>query len=154
MEENIVWETRECGSKNGGKERLWYVGSGVLIILAISIATSNLLLGILGVIFGAVIILAGGKSPRKFKCAVETKGIKIDSVFHPYKELESFSMHKISQEEKYLILRPKRKIAVITKVPLPRNIDDKKISAILKKNLKEEEHKETLIETIARVIEF
>lgn len=153
MAEKIKWEEYEHDYNKKGADWFWFILSGALIVLIISILMRNFLFGVFSIIAAFTIMLMGSRKPKKLNFSIEAKGIKIESKLYPYEELDSFWLNYDPPQKKEIILETKQKFGRYIKIPLG-NIDPNLARSHLIKILKEEKHEESLMETIAEKLGF
>ncbi len=152
-DKHIEWKEFEHTYKPKNTDWFWYVASGALFIIVIAILLRNFLFAILVFIAAIVFTLLSIKKPKKIKFSIDTIGIKIDNNFYPYKEISSFWINYDPPLKKELIIKLKKKMSQHIKIPID-DTNPNTIREFLIKILPEEEHQETLTETIVERLGF
>ena len=136
------------------KSKEWYVAIGILAagFFAVSILTSNFLLGIIIILVFLLLIIYGAKKPRKIDFGILTTGLVIGQRHWKFDELKSFwifydaDLKEISIENKALLL---------PRLNLPLNGQDPNVvREILLRFLPEKKHEESLIDMWVRKLRF
>lgn len=143
----IKWEEYEYEHRPKSGDWFWYIASGALILIIVSILMKNFLLGIIAIAGALSVAVLGVQKPRKLGYAIESGGIRIGSQFHPFKEIDSFWISYEPPHKKELLLKSKKKVLKHMIVPLGNN-NPKSIRDILKKVIKEEEQEESFVDIL------
>lgn len=144
------WQTKEGGAKS--KSRSWYIAVGVVALggAIASFITGNILLGILVVLGGFAIMLAGSIPHTEHRCALSEQGVHVDARIIPWAGVSSFS---IDEKAATPILRLETGTLLgIIVLPLS-GIDFREIRTELKnRNIEEVDSLETFAESITRAL--
>lgn len=143
----IRWTTHEYTFREKNSEWFWYVVSAGLAIIIISIFLHNFLLAILAIVGASSIILVGKKDPSELDFEINARGIKIENSLYLYKEMESFYLNYNPPFKKEIIIKRKSKFSPFIKIPID-DTDPNIIRRVLITVLKEDEHEDTIMETI------
>jgi len=143
----ISWRAPEYIKKD--KSRDWYLAVGIIAVAGAVAAfiLGNLLFGILILIAAFTLCLYAAKSPKLIKIKVGEKGIKIDKIYYPYANLESFWIEEDNYFEPVLIIKSKKMFVPIISVTV-RNIDPEELREYIGEYLEEEEMDEGLSNNI------
>lgn len=154
-EKEIHWHAPEFEYRDKGE--LWYLGVIVLtaILVLIALWQRNYLFALFVGIAGALVISWGRRFPATLKFSVEEHGIRIDAIkFHSWGELESFAVHERQDELSEIFLKKRRR----SPNPLIRiyayTDELGKIRERLAEHLPEEEHEESLVDSLERIVRF
>jgi len=149
----IKWRCLEYDYHPKTSDWFWFVASGALLIVIVAIIMRNFLFAALAIIAAFVVAILGTKKPQKINFIISTRGVEIGKQIYSYKELESFWINYDPPRKKELIVKSKKKLVGLIKIPLD-NIDPNLIRKKLIRVLKEEEVEESLVETIADWLRF
>ena len=148
----ISWEAEEFSYSPKTKE--WFIAAAIFSagVLAVSIITKNLLLGIMAPLMFFLLSVYGAKKPRKLRYTITTEGIVIGNRLWKYNELKSFW---IFTEPHIREITIENRAALLPKLNLPLGENDPlKIKEILVNFLPEVEQQETLSDIFTRKIKF
>lgn len=149
----IKWSGNEYQYTPKTSNWFWYVASGSLILIIISILMRNFLFAVFILIASFTIVLFGTKKPQRINFVIQANGIKIGPKLYTFEELTSFWVNYDPPFKKEVILEQKKKLSRYIKIPIE-NVDPNLIRETLLKFLKEKKHEESLVETIAERLGF
>jgi hypothetical protein len=149
----LEWRALEHNYVPKNNNWVWAVSSSALALLIAAILMRNFLLGVFAVLSALVLLLAGGKKPRKLTFSITRKGVKTGSQLHAYKNLESFWIFYKPPEKKELILSGNKIFSGRIRIPLA-DVDPNLVRKRLLEFLEEREQEESLLETIADKLGF
>jgi hypothetical protein len=124
---------------------MWYIASGALIIIILSIFLKNFLLAVIAIISAFTLALYSVKKPDRFKFEIGVKGIKINDKLLEYKEMDHFWINYDPPVRKEIVIKSKNFFAPHKKIPLDKT-DPNLARKALKKFLKEEEIEPSIID--------
>ena len=126
----------------------------VIILLATSIFwLKNYFFSLLILGAAALIYTFANKKPKKITFRINENGIEADHSFFPYKNIKSFWIFYHPPEIKEISIKTKALINPEIKIPLG-DQDLVQIRHFLLKYLPEEEHEESLLEILLRIIKY
>ena len=148
----INWEASEYTYKK--KTVDWYVALG---IIAISISTASFILGntlfaVLVIIGTGTLVMYSARKPSSIHVELNSRGVLIDDLIHPYNTLESFWVEEYGKEPK-IIIQSKKMFMPYIMIPIG-NADPKEIREFLYEHLDEEEHVEPLTHKLMDYLGF
>ncbi|MCF7835736.1 MAG: hypothetical protein K9M15_01300 [Candidatus Marinimicrobia bacterium] len=149
----IKWRCLEYEYHPKTSDWFWFVASGVLIIVITAILMKNFLFAVIAVLAGFILTILGTKKPQEIEFCISGKGVEIGEKIYPYKELDAFWVNYNPPIKKELILKSKKKLVGLVKIPLD-HTDPNMVRKNLSRVLKEEEIEESLVETIADWLRF
>ena len=144
-----MWRATDSGG--GRKSGNWYWTVGILAFGAAtaSIISGNVLLGILVLLSGFAIMLAGNRPRLERQYALSEKGIHIDAQVVTWDKVRAFSIH---EEGHPTLTIATDTLLGTTTIPLS-GINNSDVRMELKnRNVEEEESLETFTESITRAI--
>jgi hypothetical protein len=150
--EKIEWQAPEYIYKE--KTPDWYriVGIITISIAIIAIILNNIIFGILIIISASTLSLYATRKPEIIPVEINDTGIKINTTFHPFSDLESFW---IETRDAYprILFKSKKKISLYIVVMLG-NTDSENIREMLSRHLVETEHSEPFLEKVLLYLGF
>lgn len=128
---------------------------GVLLCLGAIAALffKNFLFSILLVISGGLVIHRSSQEPSELYFYISSRGMKIGARLYRFEDLESFWIFYDPPSFKELILRSKKALVPIIRVPLG-EANPLEIREVLLRFLKEEKHEDSLVDVISRSLGF
>lgn len=123
------------------------------LIIFFAIITRNILMAVLFFLIGIVVYIYNQKEPKEINFAITPKGITIDQTLYPYQDLISFWINYNPPIFKELLIRHKKKLLPLIKIPLA-NQNPTIIRNRLLEFLPEKEEEESLIELISQILKF
>ncbi len=151
--QKFEWKEFEHNTPKKSTDWFWYIGSGALIVVIVSIFLKNFLFAVFAIVAVFVIFALYTQTPQETDFKIDAKGIKIGKTFYKYKEIDSFWINYNPPHKKELILELDKRLHPHVKIPIG-NQDPNEIRDFLSKILEEEEYEESLIETIAERLGF
>jgi len=149
----ISWSAPEFEKQEKGP--LWFIifGAITLLFFVISIFTNNYVFSLLIMLASFLIFIQAIRHPHKIKTTILDDAIFINSnILIPFKEITSFW---IFEEPHFNSLHIETKKLTRLKIHLPLgNQSPKEIREILSKFIKEKKHEESLIDVIAKRLNF
>lgn len=137
------------------KSLLWHilVGSFILLLIAISIITGQLLASIVFIISGILIFMYAEVKPKIIEIALTNMGIKVGNNFYPFNKIKSFWL-VYESPVKTLNLETTRRFSPIITLQLE-DTDPFLVRNILREHILEEhERSEDLFDKISRFLRF
>jgi len=145
--EEIRWRDLEYPHRPKSVDWYWGLGLLAIVLAVVSIFFGNLLLGILIIAGAATIGIFTVREPHEIDYVISSKGILINSDFHPYQDLESFFVDEQEKGTKLILVSKKfftSYIIIDIKDHHPDTVRD-----FLLNKLPEIEHREPLLHAIA-----
>lgn len=134
----------------------WYISVGVvaLIIFFISLLLGNFLFAIFIALAGVLMVTLSHKKPEIYTFKINKDGVYIgDDIFHDYENIEGFGIIEHEHKLDEIIIKKDRILVPFIKLPIDsRTLPQAK--RVLKKKLKEEEYRESVIDTLADVLKI
>lgn len=149
----ISWQALEYDYIPKSSNWFWVVGIFTFAFLVIAIVMKNALFSIFSLLAGFSIALYGAKKPALASFSITTAGLQINKTFYLYKEIDSFWIHYDPPRKKELSIQSKKKLMPFIKIPLG-DADPNIIRKALMIFLKEEEHSESIIESVGDYFGF
>jgi hypothetical protein len=150
MEHTIVrWQGHEF--EHRPKERQWYWSVGIVAAGAAIAAflLQDYLFGIIAIIGGFTVMLAGSAKPTKNTYSLTESGFMVGKDLIPYAKISRFAISE--DEPRHLTIEAMTLVGVV-KAPLE-GVDYRKIRMELKnRNIDEENHLDQFVESFARRI--
>ena len=151
----ITWKAPEH-RHSGDKSQDWFWALG---FVAISIAIASILLG--NVLFGLLILLASvtlglsaNQKPHIQTYTITTRGIAINKILYPYKNLETFWIDETAPHRTTLIIDAQRSLMPHLIIDLPETVNVDEVQDYLLDYLPEEELFEPASHRIAHILGF
>lgn len=144
----IEWQTQEYDYLK--KDTIWYlvvVGIGLLLIL-FALWQRNFLFAVFILFAVLTVIIWNKQKPRKIKCVLDEKGIKINNKFYDLEDFSGFDLF-----EGLLVLKKSGYLGRYLKIKITDNVGDK-IKKQLQKKLSEVEYEESIIDIIGDYLGF
>ncbi|XKT74608.1 MAG: hypothetical protein ACJKTH_00765 [Patescibacteria group bacterium UBA2163] len=151
MEKNVAWRAKEDGC--APKTSNWYWTVGIISVGAAlsSIILGNTLLGVLIVLGGFTIMLAGTRPDRMHSYALSDAGVHIDAQIIPWNKIRAFAIHEEDEPVPALVIATDTLLGT-TSIPL-KDVDYRLIRTELKnRSIDEIDSLETITDNIARAI--
>ncbi len=126
MKEKIAYRWAFDEFEQHHRSTMWYVIAGLVvgILLVYSIATSNLLFGVLIFLGTAVLFIRHSFRPQEIVCEIGHKGILLGSKVYSFADIEYFSIIQNSVDETVLYIREARGLKSNIPIPLPEDQED------------------------------
>ena len=135
--QEIIWETLEHEPRHNEPEWFWALGIIVVSASIASILLGNALFAVLLVIAGFTLGIYAKRGPTMIKVQINDAGIFINNKFHPYKNIDSFSIDRdMLLIEKHAFLHPL--------ISIPIDHDPEEVANFLKNFLPQKDFKEPL----------
>ncbi len=153
----IAWQSAEHKHKEV-KTQDWFWALGFIAISAAvtSILLSNVLLAMIILLAAITLGLYANKAPQELSCSLSTRGITINEVLHPYKNLEAFWIDETHPDKDHnsLILDARKPLVPHLIIPLPPDLDRDVLQDYLLDYLPEKELFEPPAQRIAELFGF
>ena len=151
---SLHWDAFEYEPKDRSNDWFWAVGIITMAIAVTAIVLNNVLFGLVVILGGFVLSLYASRPPHRVEVVVDDLGIRIDSVFYAYRNLESFWVEEHHHIPK-ILLKSQRLVMPFISIPL----DDDEVPAddvrnYLVQHLPEVFHSETIFEKIIERLGF
>ena len=150
--EQVTWTASEFEKHD--KPVSWFIALWIIVaaLVAVSVLTKSLFMGILVVVAGAVVNLFAVKEPREIEFSLNDKFLKIAGKSH---SLESFTSFWIFEEENYnmLSLISKKSFHPYTKIIMPKEYSSE-AKLLLRASIEEEEQEESLMDVLTDWLRF
>lgn len=145
----INWKALDFEKKE--RPRNWYIAVFVILVLLVAYAlfTSNLLMSILFILFGAVLYLYEKKQPQLFDFAITQEGVIAHNNLYEFDSLDSFWIFYEPGGKKILSLKSKKNYIPYIHIPLG-NINPVEVRELLLDFIPEEKQDESLIDMFER----
>jgi len=131
---------------------LWYLIALIagIILGFIAFVTKNYTFGVIIVLFGAIIIIRGIRTPRLISLIIDDRGISLGNKFWEYKDIKNFSVF-VSGDRSYFIFTPIGKYQLSIKVPVKSTGE---IESKLINSLTQVEYQEPFIDGLVRILKI
>jgi len=149
----ISWRAPEYVYYHKTPDWFWAVGIIGVILVAIAYFTDNLLFGFLIIVGAAAFGLYGARKPNVIRAAISNEGLHIGNRLFPYETLQSFWIFYRPGGIKELSIASQKLFMTYIKVPLG-DQDPNEVREFLLQFLQEKPQKESLVDTIARLIRY
>jgi len=123
------------------------------IIILFAIFTRNILMAVLFFLIGIVVYIYSQKEPKEINFAITPKGVAINNDIYRYEDLQSFWIFYHPPIFKELVIRSKKKLLPLIKIPLG-NQNPNVIRKRLLDFLPEKQEEESLVDIISRTLGF
>ncbi len=150
---SVTWEAPEHMHPDKGGD--WFFALGVLTIAVVIAAVifDNFLFAILAALSGASIAVAASQPPRVVHYGVGVRGIRVDTVLHPFSDLRTYYINEDNPRGPELLILGKKYFMPMIVMPIPEEyIDD--IEEILAPRLEEEFMEEPILNKILELFGF
>ncbi len=141
----IEWHAPEYEHRERSTDWQWSVALGAGLIALILFYFGNLLFGLVIILAAASIILYARRPPQEITFALTAKGLLAGRELYPYKTIKHFSIPKDGEK---LIIESSRvflpRITIPIEPPIASRLRDE-----LKRRIKEVEHEDHLLDTLA-----
>jgi hypothetical protein len=114
---SLRWTAPEYYHTEKSVDWYWAVGLIGLVVAVISIVFGDILFGIFFIIAVSVLMLYAARPPKIISCEISERGVIVESLLYPFKELESYWISDLPHHPKILI-HPRRRFAPMVIVPL------------------------------------
>jgi len=152
----LEWKSFEHNHKDE-KSQDWFWALG-LIATAVAIAAillGNTLFGILIILAGIVLGLSVNQKPKEITYSITTRGVVVDGLLYPYKNLEAFWIDETSHPKRdMLIIDAQKPLMPHLIINLPSSVDKDALQDMLLDYLPEEELYEPASHRIAELFGF
>ena len=149
----ISWRAPEYAYYQKSPDWFWAVGIIAVVLVAVAYFTSNLLFGFLIVVGGAAFALFGARKPNIIRASISNEGLHIGNRLFPYETLQSFWIFYRPGGAKELSIESQKLFMTHIKVPLGEQ-DPNLVREFLLQFLVEKPQKESLVDTVARLIRY
>ena len=141
----LSWQTYEFEKQE--KTIDWFWGAGIIgaSLAVISVIFGNIIFAVLIAVATFALIVLGNKDPHLLECEINTKGIKVNETFYPFKHLDSFNIPEGSRQK--LVIKSSKLVMPIITIPFE-GIHPDDIASLLTKKIR---HDENLHEPFAHV---
>ena len=142
----LSWKTIEHLHTEKSNDWYWIVGIITLTIAIISIILNNVIFAVLIIVSSFTLSLFASRKSNVINVTIDDKGVVIDRILHPYKDLTSFWVE--TRDTTPRVLLKSKKIFMPFVVVFIDDIDPEKVREKLLEHLPEEEHTEPLLEKL------
>ncbi len=149
----ISWEAEEYTYTPKTKDWYWVVFILTFGLVVVAYFLNNFLFGVFVLIAGFTVALYGAKRPRTVRFAVLAQGIQVDKKIYTFRSLKSFWIHYDPPHKKEVSLVSKKLLVPRITLPLG-DTDPNQVREVLIKFLREREHHESLVENLAKYLNF
>jgi hypothetical protein len=148
---SVSWEAPEHSHPDKGGD--WYFALLVLTIAVViaAVVFDNFLFAILAALSGASIAIAASQPPRIIEYAVSAKGVRVDTTFYTYNELQSYSIDDEDERGPQLLLLGKKAFMPMIVMPIPEEYIDE-IESLLEVRLPEAFLEEPLLNRLLALV--
>jgi len=148
--ESVAWRGLRY-YKPTSKHRARIIAGGLLVIAALFLLLSaDIMAAFLFVLCAGFVIYRASEAAHIAEFEVNIEGVRVDGTIYPYEQIESFW---IQYEPEYgiqeLSLHMRRRVAPYLKIPIY-DQDPVQIRSILIESIPEEQHHETIVDTLIR----
>ncbi|MAF59661.1 MAG: hypothetical protein QF858_03980 [Candidatus Pacebacteria bacterium] len=151
--EPIKWQAYEYEFSEKSSDWFWALGIIAVSSSITAIIFENLLFALLILIGAASVALFAARRPHLTNFEVNEKGVLVDKILYPYRNLEAFWIEQEEGEEPKVIISSQRFLMPYIVVPIHRD-DVEKLQKVLEENLKEEEMEEPVSHKILEFFGF
>ncbi len=148
----VSWYTPEYVHTHKTTDWYWVVGIVALSIALISIILNNVIFGILIIVSASILALYAAREPEIIYVELDTSGIHMGKIFHPYSEIESFWVDVHTPHPK-IIIKLKKRLSLFVSVLID-DMDPDIIREYLREHIPQERHTEPLLEKILIYLGF
>lgn len=133
----------------------WYWALGIILIIGIVIAVldKNFLIGVFIVLAITLIYFLGQKQPGIVHFEISDQGVRFDTNFFPYHNIDSFWIEDQAEQWK-LVFQVRKSITPILTVPIPEDINPSEVRDVLVHYLPEQEQQEPWAHRVSEQIGF
>jgi hypothetical protein len=146
----ITWKTHEFKEEKKASDWFWYVGFIAVLVSIISLYLGNFTFAVLSIIGGFVLIIEGGRPPKKHTYSVSRKGVHVEDTTIEYEDINSFAIHE-EEEFPHLVLSTNKALRRNIILPLS-DAPIEKVHKLLEYYIPEEIQELPLSEHLARRI--
>lgn len=147
----LRWNAHEHAHFERGSDWYWALGIIAVATAITAIIFADVLFGILIIVAAFTMALISRTPPRDIEFEISEKGIRIDNVVHPYKEIIAFWVEKDSDP---LLLIDTIKVMTPNLIIPLEGVDPNAVRSHLLKHVKEVEMKEPLAHKIVEFFGF
>jgi hypothetical protein len=152
---SITWEA--CEHEHREKSKDWYWSLGILVITAsiLSIIFGNYIFGVLLIVIGVTLGIAGSRHPKLIIFELNKMGVRIDNKLFPYATLEAFWVQDNNEHNRVseLLIKSRRTMVPLLVIPLD-GVESEEIRDFLLYNLLEKEMQESFSHIILESLGF
>jgi hypothetical protein len=152
---SITWEAYEHTHREKSSDWYWSLGIIVLTASFLAIIFGNYIFGVLLVVMGVTLGIAGSKHPKLIVFELNKMGIRIDNKLFPYATLETFWVEDNEEHDRMsqLLIQSRRTMVPLLVIPLD-GVETHEIRDFLLYNLLEKEMSESLSHIILERLGF
>jgi hypothetical protein len=127
----IQWSAPEYTHKEKSMDFLWTIGIVTVVACGLALWKSNSLFAIFIFISGCTLVLFSIRPPQEIGFSIETKGLSLGKVLHPWKDIKGFDIKKGEEYSKLMIQTSKYFLPIYT-ITFPTNIREEIKAELLK----------------------
>jgi len=148
----IKWSAYEYHTNKKSSDWYWAVGIIGTAIAVTAFLYDNILFSVFVVIGAFTLMLYASKEPRRVVFEIDGRGIKIGNNLYPYSNLRSFNVLEKEHENK-LIVQSEKLMMPYLHIPLE-DLSPEEVRNFLIEHLPEDDHQESLAETVMEYLGF
>jgi hypothetical protein len=153
--DTIQWETLDHEHKNDkGQDWYWALGLIVVSIAIAAILLGNTLFALLVILAAVALGLSVNQKQELNKYTVNTRGISVNKLLYPYKNLEAFWIDETRPNENILIVDIQKPLMPHLIIRIPASISTNDLQDYLLDYLPEEEIYESPAQRLAEMFGF
>ncbi len=159
--EKIQWSALEYEEKNRNRDWFWALGIIVFTAGAAAIIYNNYFFAALIILSGALLGFLATKKPEDVPYELNAKGFLVGTSLYPYENIKSFWVQRenfpqdpAQKLKPVLFIKSERFFMPIIHSPIENSMANDIHSFLLKKDVKEEEMKESFSEKIMEALGF
>jgi hypothetical protein len=148
MHDDIIeWSTPEFEYKEKDPDWYWILGIIVVSGMLLSFFLDNVLFGIFIALGGFILAVFASKHPETLHITINKKGVRANSNFYPFRNIDSFWVDDDVAGKEKLIMTPHNTFALQIVLPIG-DVDPDDVRDLLELYVHEEEQSVTLSERI------
>lgn len=144
----LYWTAKETGNREFGSRLFFVLGGLALIFVIFGVFTENYFFSIFIALAAAILMFYIKRGPQEVRVVITLGGVQVGRSFLEFKDIKSFWIFE-KQDLPELSLETQRILTPFLRVPL-NGVEIEDLKKILLSFLKEEEHKESTSDQIAR----
>ena len=150
----IKWQAPEFEERPKGMSWYWLSIALAVLMVALAVWQKNFLFGFFVVVAEILILMWSNKEADLVHFSIDERGVAIgDRKKHLYTELENFSVGDAEKEWPDIFFQFKNRLKPVLKIKIPKNMVEE-IRGALQDQMREEEHRRSLLDTLEEFLGF
>jgi len=150
----LHWQTYEYDPKDRSSDWFWAVGIITVALAITAIILNNVLFAIVIILGGFALSLYAARPPRIIDVVIDEIGVRIDTLFYPYRALESFWVEEGHDKSQILLKSQKLIMPYIVTMINEEEVNPDETREYLARFLPEVFHSESVFEKLLERLGF